>query len=178
MRAGAKSGSGAQDLPALLPQLAPRADVPVERHRPDAEFAAQLGYRRVAVRHRGLGQPHLGFRQRELPAALPSASPRGLEPRHGAFATAFAPCPALEAATLAPIVPFGAVTEDRFVERLAAGGRGEPTRAIYPVIGSDYFRGLGLSVSGREFSIGEDPSAAGVPATVIDEPLARRLYPG
>ena len=36
--------------------------------------------------HRGLSQPHLGFRQRELPAALASASPRGLEPGHGAFA--------------------------------------------------------------------------------------------
>ena len=30
--------------------------------RPDAELAAQLGHRRVAVRHRGLGQPHLGLR--------------------------------------------------------------------------------------------------------------------
>ena len=57
------SGSGAQDLPALLPQLALRADVPVERHRPDAELAAQLGHRRVAVRHRGLGLRRLyGFR--------------------------------------------------------------------------------------------------------------------
>ena len=30
------------------------------------------------ARHRGLGQPHLGFRQRELPAALAAACPRGL----------------------------------------------------------------------------------------------------
>ena len=35
--------------------------------------------------HRGLGQPHLGFRQRELPAALTTARPRGLEPGQGAF---------------------------------------------------------------------------------------------
>ena len=41
------------------------------------EFAAQLGHRRVAVRHRGQGQPHLGFRQRERPAALASAGPGG-----------------------------------------------------------------------------------------------------
>ena len=40
----------------------------------------------VAVRHRGLGQPHLGFRQRELPAAEASARPRGREPGQGAFA--------------------------------------------------------------------------------------------
>ena len=35
--------------------------------------------------HRGLGQPHLGFRQRELPAALAAACSRGLEPGQGAF---------------------------------------------------------------------------------------------
>ena len=43
----------------------------VERHRPDTEFAAQLGHRRVAVLQRGLGQPH--------------PSPRSLEPGHGSF---------------------------------------------------------------------------------------------
>ena len=86
--------------------------------------------------------------------------------------------PGVEAATLASIVPFGAVAEDRFVQRPDAGGRGEPTRAIYTVIGSDYFRGLGLSVSGREFSIGEETSPAGLPVAIIDEPLARRLFPG
>ena len=40
----------------------------------------------TAVRHRGLGEPHLGLRQRELPATLASARPRGLEPGQGAFA--------------------------------------------------------------------------------------------
>ena len=35
--------------------------------------------------HRSLGQPHLGFRQRELPAALAAACSRGLEPGQGAF---------------------------------------------------------------------------------------------
>ena len=80
------SGSGGEDLLALFTQLALRSDVPVERHRPDAEFSAQFGHRRVAVGHRGLSQPHLGFRQRELPAALAAAGPCGLEPSHGAFA--------------------------------------------------------------------------------------------
>ena len=64
------SGLGGEDLLALLTQLALGSDVPVERHRPDAEFSAQFEHRRVAVGHRGLSQPHLGFRQRELPAAL------------------------------------------------------------------------------------------------------------
>ena len=43
---------------------------PVERHGFDPEVAAELGHGGVAARHRGLGQPHLGFRQRERPAAV------------------------------------------------------------------------------------------------------------
>ena len=41
---------------------------------------AQRGHRRVAVRHRGLGQPHLSFRQRELPAALGPRARAALSP--------------------------------------------------------------------------------------------------
>ena len=89
--------------------------------------------------------------------------------------------PGVEAATLASIVPFGDITEDRYVERRDADGRdgrGEPTRAVYTVIGAEYFRGLGLSVSGREFSPGEEASSAGLPVAIVNEPLARRLFPG
>ena len=69
------SGSGGEDLLALLAQLSLRPDVPVERHRPDTELPAEFGHRCVTVGHRSLGQPHLGFRQRELPAALAAARP-------------------------------------------------------------------------------------------------------
>ena len=81
-----RSASGGEDLLALLAQLALRPDVPVERHGPDPEFAAECGHGRVTVRHRSLGQPHLGFRQREHPAAVATARPRGREPGQGAFA--------------------------------------------------------------------------------------------
>ena len=67
-------------------QVALRPDVPVERHGIDPEFTAERGHRRVAVRYRDLGQPHLGFRQRERPAAVASARPRGRESGQGAFA--------------------------------------------------------------------------------------------
>ena len=59
-------GSGVEDLLALTAQLALRSDVPVERHGFYPEFSAEFGHGGVAVSHRGLGQPHLGFRQREL----------------------------------------------------------------------------------------------------------------
>ena len=57
--------------------LALRPDVPVERHGVDPEFTAKRGHRRVAVHHRGLGQPHQRFRQRERPATVASARARG-----------------------------------------------------------------------------------------------------
>ena len=64
-----------ENLLALLAQLALWPDVPVERHGGDPEFTAERGHRGVAVRHRGLGQPHLGFRQRERLAAVASEWP-------------------------------------------------------------------------------------------------------
>ena len=70
-----RGGSGGEDLLALLAQLVLRPDVPVERYGFDPEFAAECGHGGVAVRHRGLGQPHLGLRQRERPAAFASARP-------------------------------------------------------------------------------------------------------
>ena len=73
------SGSGGEDLLALLAQLTLRPDVPVERHRPDTELPAEFGHRCVTVGHRGLGQPHLGFRQRELPAALAQGTQAAVE---------------------------------------------------------------------------------------------------
>ena len=75
----ARSASRGEDLLALLAQLALRPDVPVERHGSDPEFAAECGHGGITVRHRGLGQPHLGFRQRERPAAV--------------VVSIFAPCP-------------------------------------------------------------------------------------
>ena len=66
-------------------KLALGTDVSVERHRADPEFPAQRGHGRVAVGHRSLGQPHLGLRQRELPATLAPAGSRSLEPGPGAF---------------------------------------------------------------------------------------------
>ena len=67
------SGSGGEDLLALFTQLALRSEVPVERHRPDAEFAAQFGHRRVAVGHRGLGQTSSAVRSRRETNVEPAA---------------------------------------------------------------------------------------------------------
>jgi hypothetical protein len=66
----------------------------------------------------------------------------------------------VEAVSLASIVPFGAVNEGETVERSSAAATGSSERsragATFTVIGSDYFRALGLTpVRGREFTAGE-----------------------
>jgi predicted permease len=84
--------------------------------------------------------------------------------------------PGLDAAGLASTVPFGDTQEGRRVETLGAS----PARvsADYRVISSDYFRALGLQmVQGREFSQAEDLAADGPLVAIVDEALARRLFP-
>ena len=59
----------------MLAQLTLGPDVLVEHHGFDPELSAEFGHGGVALRHCGLGQPHLGFRQCEPPAALTPARP-------------------------------------------------------------------------------------------------------
>ena len=88
----------------------------------------------------------------------------------------------VESASLASIVPFGEFTDMRDVEPAGAGParRHEPVGAHYIVVGADYFAALGLPVlRGRGFTRAEEEEerGRGVRAVVIDEPLARRLWP-
>src|SRR5262249_61331682 len=45
------------------------------------------------------------------------------------------------------------------------------------IVGTDYFRSLGLPVlRGRDFDAGEEAGAATTASVIVDEPLARRLW--
>ena len=95
--------------------------------------------------------------------------------------------PGVEAVSMASIVPFGSVSESERVERLSAGqtaASGQATagmltsEATFAVISADYFRLLGLQlVGGREFTVEEAEGGIGQRVAIIDEPLARRLFP-
>ena len=50
---------------------------------PSSRHSADTDVSRCAIAT--WGQPHLGFRQRELPLAVATVGPCGLEPGHGAF---------------------------------------------------------------------------------------------
>jgi hypothetical protein len=80
---------------------------------------------------------------------------------------------------MASLVPFGQINEGSKVDR---PGRTIPDAVnrspTYTIIGADYFRALGLSMRrGREFTRVEEESPTAAPVAIIDELLARRLFP-
>ena len=91
--------------------------------------------------------------------------------------------PGVDHASLASIVPFGAFTISRQVFRAGeptdgAENRARGVRSIQTIVSADYFRSLGLPVlRGRDFTPGEETSSDGSRSVVINEPLARRLWP-
>ena len=87
--------------------------------------------------------------------------------------------PGVEAVGLASTVPFGNLHEGRFVERPGIPRNPQHNGPTYRIIGADYFRALGLPMlNGREFTQAEEESATAPRVAIIDEVLARRLFPG
>ena len=83
--------------------------------------------------------------------------------------------PGVEAAAVASSVPFGDLHEGKQVERV--GSQQSPILAAYRIVGSDYFRALGLRMlRGKEFSAEEEDSSSARRVVIIDQRLARRLF--
>ena len=82
--------------------------------------------------------------------------------------------PGVEAASMASTVPFGEIQEGR---RLRLTQSSEGINADFVVVGSDYFKTLGLRVlRGREFTAADDEPGAGMKLALVDAALARRLF--
>jgi len=97
--------------------------------------------------------------------------------------------PGVEAASLGYLVPFGLFSDGCSVEKIATGaGAGSTTNstgankalnASFNVVGTDYFKTLGLGVQrGREFDAIEVAANSSSHVVIIDEPLAHQLWPG
>lgn len=87
--------------------------------------------------------------------------------------------PGVRAASLASLVSYGEVTEGETVRRPGTTGDEGRASGIWNIVGTDYFAALDLPVlRGREFTLAEETSAEGTPVALIDEPMARRLFPG
>lgn len=95
--------------------------------------------------------------------------------------------PGVESVSMAASVPYGILSLGKDVYK--AGGlrhgkaadpqaQGEHVGARYNVVGEDYFKTIGLTVlRGRAFSRSESELDSGGRVAVIDESLARRLWP-
>jgi len=95
--------------------------------------------------------------------------------------TALRALPGVQAASYADIVPFGIVMEGR---KVTLPGKisdhpGASTYANLTVVADDYFKTLRLPLlRGHEFTAVETESQSAAPIAIIDEPLARQLWPG
>ena len=87
--------------------------------------------------------------------------------------------PGIEAAAAASTVAFGEFHEGMAVEAVGAATAARDERSpTYRIIGADYFRTLGLRmVRGREFTPVEEESAGAPRVAIVDELLARQLFP-
>ena len=84
--------------------------------------------------------------------------------------------PGVDAVSMASMVPFGAFAESRGVVPVGADDQGGRA-ASFTLVADDYFRALGLSMlRGREFTRAE-AEGGGSPAVIVDETLARALWP-
>ena len=97
--------------------------------------------------------------------------------------------PGVEAASLAYLIPFGLFSDGCSVEKLATGADAGPAtnstgvnkalNAAFNIVGTDYFKTLGLGMlRGREFDAIEVAANSRSHVAIIDEPLARELWPG
>lgn len=90
--------------------------------------------------------------------------------------------PGVRAASLSSVVAFGGFTEGTTVLKAGDGARdGRPAGVgvVTYSIGTDYFRTLGIPIlRGRDFTASETARTGKPAVVIIDEPLARALFPG
>ena len=163
-----------------------------------AQIALSLGLVTVAGLYiRGAlkaGSVETGFRADSTVLIEADASLSGYDQARSlelyrAAADRLAALPGVEAASVASIVPFGTTTINRPVGRAgvqaapdshpATAAEGLAFNARWTSVGADYFTTMGLPVlRGRSFTKTE-AEVAGAPAVaIIDEVLAKKLWPG
>ncbi|HVP04134.1 MAG TPA: ABC transporter permease [Dehalococcoidia bacterium] len=163
-----------------------------------AQIALSLGLMTVAgLFIRGAlkaGSVETGFRADSTLLIEADASLSGYDQarslqRYRAATDRLAGLPGVEAVSIASVVPFGTLTINRPVGRAgvtaapdshpATAAEGLAFRARWNSVGSDYFRTLGLPVlRGRSFTKAETEVAGAPAVAVVDEVLAKKLWPG
>lgn len=86
--------------------------------------------------------------------------------------------PGAESAGMTSLVPLGGITHGRSVQRAGLPPDEGDFGTLFSVISDDYFDALGLPMlRGRDFTPAEATSGSSPRVAILDEPLARRLFP-
>ena len=98
---------------------------------------------------------------------------------HRALVDRLRAIPGVEAVTIGSRLPFASIGDSRIVAPAgAADARSRAVDAVFSVVGRDYARTLGLPMlGGRDFSDDEMAPGSSEPVAIIDDALARRLWP-
>ncbi|HVU33482.1 MAG TPA: ABC transporter permease [Opitutaceae bacterium] len=124
----------------------------------------------------------------ELDASLAGYDETRTLQAYRAIEERIAALPGVQAASVASIVPFGTVSQSKNVRRAglriepgarpATAAEGRSFNARWTSIGADYFRTMGLPIlRGRAFSAFETDQTGAPRVAIVDETLARDLYP-
>jgi predicted permease len=99
---------------------------------------------------------------------------------HRALVERLQALPGVHAVTIGSDVPFSGFADSRTVAPAGAADAESPSvDAVFTVVGRDYARTLGLPVlGGRDFSAAELVPGSTERVAIVDDALARRLWPG
>jgi predicted permease len=140
-----------------------------------AAFLFMRGAGKAASIETGL-QPGNSFLV-ELDASLSGYDRARARQLYSALEERFAALPGVENASISATVPFGMVRLGRRVE-LPGAAESQPLRVSFNSVGDRYFSTVGLPLlRGRPFSAAEATQAGGPPVAIIDDVLAKKLWP-
>jgi predicted permease len=123
----------------------------------------------------------------EVDASLAGYEPKRAQALYQNLNARLAALPGVEHASISATVPFGITSSDKNVQRAgvhpvaeakpSTAAEGLPFKAAWNSVGADYFSTVGLPVlRGRAFTEAE-ATQPGPRVAIIDEPLAKKLWP-
>jgi predicted permease len=124
----------------------------------------------------------------EVDASLAGFDRPRTQELYRALAERFGALPGVEASSISATVPFGMISPSKNVLRAgsqppldakpATAAEGLAFRAKWSRVGADYFNTVGLPLlRGRAFTVAEATQAGGPAVAIIDEVLAKQLWP-
>ena len=124
----------------------------------------------------------------EIDASLGGHDPQQARALYRTLGDRLAALPGVERTSISSTVPFGMITLSKSVQRAglrpapgdkpATAAQGLAYNAHFNSIGADYFKTVGLPLlRGRPFTVAEATSPGGPAVAIIDEALAKKLWP-